>query len=57
MAFPEILRQIVAVVDAIEHDETMTVEERAALALVGFERFDRLRHHSPIEGALKEEMP
>lgn len=55
MTFHDILRQLVAVADAIQHDETLTVEERAALVLVGVERFDHLRHHSPIEEALKGE--
>lgn len=55
MTFHEILRQIVAVVDALEHDDALSVEERAALVLVGCERFDRLRHQSPMEDVLKEE--
>lgn len=55
VTFHEILRQIVAVVDVLEHDNDLSVEERAALVLVGCERFDRLRHQSPIGDLLKEE--
>jgi len=55
MSFGEVIRQIIVATDAVESDLTLTAEERAALVLVGLERFERLRCHPAVQFVLETE--
>jgi len=55
MTFPELLQQLVTLTQTIVNDSQLSNEERAALTLVGYERFDRLTKEMTIHQLLVKE--
>ncbi len=55
MTFPELLQQLVTLSQTIATDSQLSNEERAALTLVGYERFDRLTKETTIHQTLVKE--
>lgn len=55
MSFTELFQQIVTLTQTIADDAQLSPAERAALALAGYERFDRLIKEPTIHYELTKE--